>query len=63
MKLDGSVYNDAKGQGETIMEMAYDLGMGKAFPDTLELVFNKYVFTPYSIITYDNVQQYLNADN
>lgn len=43
--------------------MAYDLGMGKAFPDTLELVFNKYVFTPYSIITYDNVQQYLNADN
>ena len=63
MKLDGSVYNDAKGQGEMIMEMAYDLGMGKAFPDTLELVFNKYVFTPYSIITYDNVQQYLNADN
>ncbi len=63
MKLDGSVYNDAKGQGETIMEMAYDLGTGDPFPDTLELVFDKYVFTPYSIITYDNVQQYLNTDS
>ncbi len=63
MKLDGSVYNDAKGQGETIMEMAYDLGLNKPFPETIEVTFDKYVFTPYSIITYDNVQQYLSMDN
>lgn len=63
MKLDGSVYNDAKGQGETIMEMAYDLGTGKDFPDTIEVIFDKYVFTPYSIITYDNVQQYITEES
>ncbi len=60
MKLDGSVYNDAKGQGETIMEMAYALSMGDPFPKSIEFTFDKYVFTPYSIITYDNVQKYIN---
>ena len=59
MKLDGSVYNDAKGQGEVIMEMAYALGRGEPFPEDVELTFDKYVFKPYSIITYDNVQEYL----
>lgn len=63
MKLDGSVYNDAKGQGETIMEMAYQLGRNEPFPESIEVTFDKYVFTPYSIITYDNVQQYLNMDS
>ncbi|MCR5688068.1 MAG: galactose ABC transporter substrate-binding protein [Lachnospiraceae bacterium] len=59
MKLDGSVYNDSKGQAENIMEMAYALGKGEAIPPTVELTFDKYVFRPYSIITYDNVQKYL----
>ena len=59
MKLDGSVYNDAKGQAEMIMEMAYALGCGEEFPESVELIFDKYVFRPYSIITYDNVQKYL----
>lgn len=63
MKLDGSVYNDAKGQGETIMKMAYSLGMDGRIPDDIEFTFDKYVFTPYSIITYDNVQEYLSVDN
>ncbi len=63
MKLDGSVYNDAKGQGETIMQMAYALGMDRPFPETIEFTFDKYVFTPYSIITYDNVQKYINVEN
>ena len=62
MKLDGSVYNDAKGQAEMIMEMAYALGRGEPIPDSVELTFDKYVFRPYSIITYDNVQKYLNRD-
>ena len=59
MKLDGSVYNDAKGQSEMMMEMAYALGRGEGFPQKVELTFDKYVFRPYSIITYDNVQKYL----
>ena len=59
MKLDGSVYNDAKGQSEMMMEMAYALGRGEDFPPSVELTFDKYVFRPYSIITYDNVQKYL----
>lgn len=63
MKLDGSVYNDANGQAEMIMEMAYALGTGEPFPASVELTFDKYVFRPYSIITYDNVQKYLNRDN
>ena len=62
MKLDGSVYNDAKGQAEMIMEMAYALGSDRPFPDFVELTFDKYVFRPYSIITYDNVQEYLNRE-
>lgn len=62
MKLDGSVYNDSKGQAETIMEMAYALGREEPFPESVELTFNKYVFRPYSIITYDNVQKYMSTN-
>lgn len=59
MKLDGSVYNDTKGQADTIMEMAYALALNEPIPDSVEMTFDKYVFKPYSIITYDNVQKYL----
>ena len=62
MKLDGSVYNDAKGQGDVIMEMAYALARGEQLPGSIDLTFDKYVYKPYSIITYDNVQKYLNGD-
>ena len=60
MKLDGSVYNDSKGQAETIMEMAYALSNGASVP--VELTFGKYVFKPYSMITYDNVQEYMSTN-
>ena len=59
MKLGGSVYNDSRGQAEMIMEMAYALAKHEPFPSSIELTFDKYVFRPYSIITYDNVQEYL----
>ncbi len=62
MKLDGSVYNDAGGQGEVIAEMAYALARGEEIPASIKLTFDKYVFKPYSIITYDNVQKYLSND-
>ena len=59
MKLNGSVYNDAKGQADAIMEIACALGMDEAIPEDIELSFGKYVFLPYSRITYDNVQDYI----
>ncbi len=62
MKLDGSVYNDVRGQADVIMEMATSLAQGEPIPQSIKLTFDKYVFTPYSIITYDNVQKYLNND-
>ena len=62
MKLDGSVYNDAKGQADVIMEIAYALARGEEIPHSIKLTFDKYVFRPYSIITYDNVQKYINND-
>lgn len=58
-RLDGSVYNDAKGQADTIMKMAYALATNQAIPEDVSLTFGKYAYLPYSIITYDNVQQYL----
>ena len=33
------------------------LGQSRTFPDTVKLTFDKYVYTSYSIITYDNVQE------
>lgn len=59
MKLNGSVYNDAKGQAYAIMEMAYALSNNSELPEDIGLSFGKYVFLPYSKITYDNVQDYL----
>jgi len=59
MKLKGSVYNDGKGQAEKIMEISYALAMDQPIPSDIELSFGKYVFLPYSKITYDNVQEYL----
>lgn len=59
MKLNGSVYNDAKGQAYAIMEMSQALAEKKEIPDTIELSFGKYVFLPYSKITYKNVQEYM----
>ena len=58
-KLDGSVYNDGKKQAETIMKMAYSLAINGDIPDDVQLTFGKYAYLPYSIITYDNVSDYL----
>lgn len=58
-KLDGSVYNDAKGQAETIMKMAYALARNEDIPEEITLYFGKFAYLPYSKITYDNVQDYI----
>ncbi len=58
-RLGGTVYNDAVGQSDVIMKMAYSIAMGEEFSEDVTLVNEKYVYLPYSIVTYDNVQQYL----
>ena len=59
-KLDGSVFNDAKGQANTIMRLSYALATDDEIPSDITLYFGKYAYLPYEKITYDNVQQYIN---
>ena len=39
--------------------MAYALAMEEELPENIELTNEKYVYLPYQIINYDNVQQYI----
>lgn len=55
----GTVYNDAKGQAEGIVELAYSLAFGKQLPDDIELIDGKYIRKPHIIITPENVEQYM----
>ena len=57
--IEGTVYNDGKGQAQAILEMSYALAMDEPFPDQIALTGGKYVYLPYKIITYNNVQQYI----
>lgn len=57
--MEGTVYNDGKGQAEVIIQMAYALAMEEELPENIELTNEKYVYLPYQIINYDNVQQYI----
>jgi len=63
MKLNGSVYNDCVGQADAIMKIAYALGRNEPFPSDVPLTFGKYVYLPYSKITYENVQEYITTGN
>lgn len=58
-KMEGTVYHDAKGQGEAMAMIAYALANEETIPDSIELQQEKYVYTSYQIINYDNVQEYL----
>lgn len=59
-KLNGSVFNDAKGQAKAIMELSNSLATNSPVPEDIVLNFDKYVYLPYEPITYDNVQDYIN---
>ena len=55
-KMEGTVYNDDKGQARAIMELAYDLSV-YGTPD--ESVTERSIYVDYKLINYDNVQQYI----
>lgn len=59
----GTVYNDYRGQAQTIVDMAYALSLKQDFPDNVNLINDKYVYIPYQTITYDNVQEYIRMLN
>ena len=58
-KLDGTVYNDSKGQAETAMKICISMVMNGTVPEDVELIDDKYVYLEYAPVTYDNVQDYI----
>lgn len=58
-KIDGTVLNDAKGQAEAAMKIAYNFAAYNTAPKDIDFMDGKYVLTPYTAITYDNVQDYI----
>ncbi len=58
-EMAGTVYNNYKEQTRMIIEMAYALGLGQELPEDIELEDGKYVYVPYELITYENVQEYI----
>ncbi len=57
--MEGTVYNDANGQAEAIMKLAYALAMEEKIPDEVHIKNEKYVILPHQIINYGNVQRFI----
>lgn len=58
-RMEGTVYNDAKGQADMMMSLCYGLCMEGKVPENIELKDDKYIYLDYEMITYDNVQKYI----
>ena len=56
-ELLGTVLNDAKGQGESMLELARSVVMGTELPDDIELLDGKYIRLPYQKVTAENVAE------
>jgi methyl-galactoside transport system substrate-binding protein len=50
----GTVYNDKEGQAQAMVELAYRLATGASL-DGLDLIDGKYIRTPYTKVTIENV--------
>ncbi len=55
----GTVLNDAKGQAEGIIELAYSEIFHKELPDRIELLDGKYIRKPHIMVTADNIDEIL----
>ena len=53
----GTVLNDAKGQAEGMLELAYSLVSGSELPEEIELIEEKYIRLPYQKVDKENVAQ------
>lgn len=56
-ELMGTVLNDAKGQAESMLELAYSVVFGTELPEGIELLDNRYIRLPYQKVTSENVNQ------
>lgn len=56
-ELLGTVLNDAKGQGEGMLELARSVVHGTKLPDEIELLDGRYIRLPYQKVTAENVDQ------
>lgn len=58
-KLAGTVYNDAKGQAEAIVEQAISLAVNNATSSKYDFDENGAYYVDYKLIKYENVQDYI----
>jgi methyl-galactoside transport system substrate-binding protein len=55
----GTVLNDAKGQANGIVELAYSIVLKKALPDGVQLIDGKYIRKPHIKVTPQNIDKVL----
>lgn len=58
-RLEGSVYNDAKGQARVIMEQAISLSINNMTSQEYDFDENGAFYVDYKLIDYENVQDYI----
>ena len=61
-QLLGTVFNDARGQAETIFALAYALSQNESIEEKVKLIDNKYVRLPQNSIILENVDEYIEAN-
>lgn len=55
----GTVLNDAKGQANGIVELAYSIVFEEALPEGIDLIDQKYIRKPHIIVTRENIDDVL----
>lgn len=58
-KMEGTVYNDARGQAEKIMRLSYDLSQNGGQEEGTSGTENRSIYVDYRLIDYDNVQEFI----
>ncbi len=58
-KMEGTVYNDAKGQADKIMQFSYDLATHGAITDGALNGNSRALYVDYRLVNYDNVQDFI----
>ncbi len=61
-KMSGTVYNDKEGQAEAMARLAVAIASGEGMEE-IEFENDKYIYLPYSKVTSENVQSYLEKNS
>lgn len=57
--LYGTAYNNAKGQGRSLLELAYALKSGEHLPGDIQLTDGRYIRYSYEQVTAENVKEFM----